>query len=202
VRSFCCGGSNGESREAAAFIARLLGLSSGDVSPQEEAHSEESRQMVENPNPPTPTAQEFSKFSAESAPFVYFDGVITAGVHQTVIQLELAATTLVPTPDGKTTAVHVITGHMRCSPAAAVGLRKAIDSALGLLAPAKGESSQFMRASKGKPTSANKSSVAKRSIVFNGHKTSVSLEDEFWNALKEIAAEGAVHLSDLLEVRE
>jgi hypothetical protein len=86
--------------------------------------------MVENPNPPTPSAQEFSKFSAESAPFVYFDGVMTAGVHQAVIQLELAASTLVPTPDGKTTAVHVITGHLRCSPAAAVGLRKAIDSAL------------------------------------------------------------------------
>jgi hypothetical protein len=112
-----------------------------DASLLEEPHSEESRQMVDNPNSPTPTAQEFSKFSGESAPFVYFDGVMTAGVHQAVIQLELAASTLVPTPDGKTTAVHVITGHLRCSPAAAVGLRKAIDSALLLLAPAKGQSS-------------------------------------------------------------
>jgi len=32
-----------------------------------------------------------------------------------------------------------------------------------------------------------KSSVIKRSIVINGHKTSVSLEDAFWTALKEIA---------------
>ena len=32
-----------------------------------------------------------------------------------------------------------------------------------------------------------KSSVTKRSIVIDGHKTSVSLEDAFWNALKEIA---------------
>jgi predicted DNA-binding ribbon-helix-helix protein len=55
-----------------------------------------------------------------------------------------------------------------------------------------------MRASKGKPTSANKSSVAKRSVVFYGHKTSVSLEDEFWNALKEIAGKRAIHLSDLV----
>jgi hypothetical protein len=31
------------------------------------------------------------------------------------------------------------------------------------------------------------STVIKRSIVVAGHKTSVSLEDEFWNALKEIA---------------
>jgi predicted DNA-binding ribbon-helix-helix protein len=55
-----------------------------------------------------------------------------------------------------------------------------------------------MRASKRKPTSANKSSVAKRSIGFNGHKTSLSLEDEFWNALKEIAGKRAMHLSDLV----
>jgi predicted DNA-binding ribbon-helix-helix protein len=32
-----------------------------------------------------------------------------------------------------------------------------------------------------------KSSNSKRSIVIAGHKTSVSLEDEFWNSLKEIA---------------
>ena len=32
-----------------------------------------------------------------------------------------------------------------------------------------------------------RSQVAKRSIVIAGHKTSVSLEDEFWDSLKEIA---------------
>jgi predicted DNA-binding ribbon-helix-helix protein len=32
-----------------------------------------------------------------------------------------------------------------------------------------------------------KSSVVKRSIVIDGHKTSVSLEDAFWSSLKEIA---------------
>jgi len=32
-----------------------------------------------------------------------------------------------------------------------------------------------------------KSSVIKRSIVIGGHKTSVSLEDAFWNGLREIA---------------
>ncbi|MFX7776351.1 ribbon-helix-helix domain-containing protein, partial [Acinetobacter baumannii] len=31
-----------------------------------------------------------------------------------------------------------------------------------------------------------KSHVVKRSIVVEGHKTSVSLEDEFWTAVKEI----------------
>jgi predicted DNA-binding ribbon-helix-helix protein len=42
------------------------------------------------------------------------------------------------------------------------------------------------------------SPIGKRSLVFNGKKTSVSLEDEFWNALKEIAAERHVKLSDLV----
>jgi predicted DNA-binding ribbon-helix-helix protein len=32
-----------------------------------------------------------------------------------------------------------------------------------------------------------KSPVIKRSIVIAGHKTSVSIEDAFWSALKEIA---------------
>ena len=35
---------------------------------------------------------------------------------------------------------------------------------------------------------AMKSPVVKRSIVIAGHKTSVSLEDAFWESLKEIAA--------------
>ena len=43
-----------------------------------------------------------------------------------------------------------------------------------------------------------KSHVAKRSIVIAGHKTSVSLEDAFWTALKEIAAERETTLSDLV----
>jgi predicted DNA-binding ribbon-helix-helix protein len=32
-----------------------------------------------------------------------------------------------------------------------------------------------------------KSYIVKRSIVIDGHKTSVSLEDAFWSGLKEIA---------------
>jgi len=32
-----------------------------------------------------------------------------------------------------------------------------------------------------------KSKIVKRSIVIDGHKTSVSLEDPFWSCLKEIA---------------
>jgi predicted DNA-binding ribbon-helix-helix protein len=43
-----------------------------------------------------------------------------------------------------------------------------------------------------------KSQVVKRSIVIATHKTSVSLEDAFWNGLKEIAAARNVALSDLV----
>ncbi len=43
-----------------------------------------------------------------------------------------------------------------------------------------------------------KSPVVKRSIVIAGHKTSVSLEDAFWDALKEIAGHRRLTLSDLV----
>jgi predicted DNA-binding ribbon-helix-helix protein len=43
-----------------------------------------------------------------------------------------------------------------------------------------------------------KSSVSKRSIVIAGHKTSVSLEDKFWDSLKEIAGERAMTLAVLV----
>lgn len=43
-----------------------------------------------------------------------------------------------------------------------------------------------------------KSSVIKRSIVIDGHKTSVSLEDAFWNDLKNIAHAERVTLSELV----
>jgi predicted DNA-binding ribbon-helix-helix protein len=43
-----------------------------------------------------------------------------------------------------------------------------------------------------------RSTVVKRSIVVAGHKTSVSLEDAFWKALREIASERHMTLSDLV----
>ena len=42
------------------------------------------------------------------------------------------------------------------------------------------------------------SSVVKRSIVIDGHKTSVSLEDPFWDDLKKIAQAKQVTLSKLV----
>ena len=43
-----------------------------------------------------------------------------------------------------------------------------------------------------------KSSVVKRSIVIDGHKTSVSLEDAFWTDLKNIAHTQQTTLSELV----
>jgi predicted DNA-binding ribbon-helix-helix protein len=43
-----------------------------------------------------------------------------------------------------------------------------------------------------------KSAVIKRSIVVAGHKTSVSLEDAFWDGLKGIARERHMTLSQLV----
>jgi predicted DNA-binding ribbon-helix-helix protein len=43
-----------------------------------------------------------------------------------------------------------------------------------------------------------KSPVVKRSIVIAGHKTSVSLEDAFWQGLKQIAGDRGLTLSDLV----
>jgi predicted DNA-binding ribbon-helix-helix protein len=40
--------------------------------------------------------------------------------------------------------------------------------------------------------------VVKRSIVIAGHKTSVSLEDAFWDALKEIATVRSATLSEVV----
>ena len=39
----------------------------------------------------------------------------------------------------------------------------------------------------------------KRSINIGGHKTSISLEDEFWNCLKEIAGERGISLGAMID---
>ena len=43
-----------------------------------------------------------------------------------------------------------------------------------------------------------KSPVVKRSIVVAGHKTSVSLEEAFWNGMKKISALRNMTLSELV----
>ena len=43
-----------------------------------------------------------------------------------------------------------------------------------------------------------KSLIVKRSIFLAGHKTSVTLENEFWNGLKNIANDRHLKLSELI----
>jgi predicted DNA-binding ribbon-helix-helix protein len=43
-----------------------------------------------------------------------------------------------------------------------------------------------------------KSSISKRSIIIGGHKTSVSLEDAFWEAVREIAKKRGETISSLV----
>ena len=40
--------------------------------------------------------------------------------------------------------------------------------------------------------------IVKRSVVVAGHRTSVSLEPEFWNALKEIAERRGLSINKLI----
>ena len=44
-----------------------------------------------------------------------------------------------------------------------------------------------------------KTDVIKRSIYINGHKTSVSLENEFWQGLREIAGRDRATITTLVE---
>jgi hypothetical protein len=87
------------------------------------------------PDPDTPATNPgvtVSTTSAERAPFIYFDGVSCFGHHNGTIQIELAANLLMPL--GPSVRVDVIqTGHLRCTPAAAMALREALDKALAML---------------------------------------------------------------------
>jgi len=52
----------------------------------------------------------------------------------------------------------------------------------------------------GEPCLRNKKSpIGKYSLVINGHKTSVSLEEEFWRSLCEIATDKNVRSDTLIE---
>ena len=48
-------------------------------------------------------------------------------------------------------------------------------------------------------TASNAGHVRKRSVTIAGHRTSLSLESAFWDALKEIAAQRGLSLNRLIE---
>lgn len=43
------------------------------------------------------------------------------------------------------------------------------------------------------------SAIQKRSVRIAGHPTSISLEDAFWDALRDIASQRQIRLSELVE---
>lgn len=49
------------------------------------------------------------------------------------------------------------------------------------------------------PARTREFAVVKRSVVIGGHKTSVSLEDVFWQSLREIAEQRGTTLSAVLD---
>jgi hypothetical protein len=67
--------------------------------------------------------------SSAAAPFIYSDGVTALGFQGGVIQIELAANTIVPDSEGTKNELLVV-AHLRCGPAAAKAIRDAIDRAL------------------------------------------------------------------------
>ena len=47
-----------------------------------------------------------------------------------------------------------------------------------------------------------KSAIIKRSVIIDGHKTSISLEDAFWSDLKEIAHRHQSLVTQIDETRQ
>jgi hypothetical protein len=93
-------------------------------------------QGVPMADPETPASSQgpviISNSSSERAPIIYFDGASCFGHHNGAIQIELAANLLMPV--GAAVRVDVVqTAHLRCSPAAALALREALDKALAML---------------------------------------------------------------------
>jgi hypothetical protein len=66
----------------------------------------------------------------QTAPHVYFDIAPAHGVIANAVEVELAARTLNPLPDGTVEVKFVTAARLRCSQAGAVHLRNALDAVL------------------------------------------------------------------------
>jgi hypothetical protein len=94
--------------------------------------------MTDKPNPKTPKGfgVTVSNLGVESAPFIYFDGVATFGMHQGLVQIELAANVLNLNGKGGVKNEVVVTAHPRCSADAARNLQQELGNALSIAMPA------------------------------------------------------------------
>jgi len=79
--------------------------------------------------PPTSTVYE----NIVTAPIVYFDFVAANGMVAGAIEIELACRHLIPNRSGGVDVKLVTSARIRCSPAAAMTLKTAIDNSLAML---------------------------------------------------------------------
>jgi hypothetical protein len=68
--------------------------------------------------------------NASAAPFIHFDNAPVYGAFAGCIEVELAARALMPKESGAVVAEAVCTGHLRCTPQAAVALADALTKAV------------------------------------------------------------------------
>jgi hypothetical protein len=70
--------------------------------------------------------------NASAAPFIHFDSVPVYGAFAGSIEVELVARALMPKPDGLVVAEAICTGHLRCTPQAAMALADALEKAVAM----------------------------------------------------------------------
>jgi hypothetical protein len=99
--------------------------------------------MSTKPKPPAPGAAPLLK-NAGTSPLVYFDKVPVFGTYAGNLEIELAARMLMPKPDGGVVADMCCTGHLRCSPQAAIELIDALQKALDMLTAQQSERSELL----------------------------------------------------------
>jgi hypothetical protein len=80
--------------------------------------------------PPLATKSGIAYAESSAAPFIYFDGVSCHGALHGVIEIELAARMMAPTPDGGVHSFFGPVARLRCSPVAAAALLDSIEKAV------------------------------------------------------------------------
>ena len=88
--------------------------------------------MTEKPAPATLAEMFIPIQDLPSAPIIFFEFCPTLGNNNGLINVMLAANLVMPTSGPGTDAIPVAVAHLRCTTAAALQLREALDKALQL----------------------------------------------------------------------
>jgi hypothetical protein len=90
--------------------------------------------------PKTPATPAFDVKDVGPAPIVYFDGATNFGWNNGIVNVTLAANRYLPdTASGGVVGDVIIVSHLRCTTAAAIDLRAALDKALLIGVPTDGQ---------------------------------------------------------------